>query len=260
MKRFATLAGLAVILTTSACFFDDDHFGPCENGQGERVTRELNLPDFTAIDLRIDAQVYIEQGDEQFVEVRAQRNIIDLLNRDVRDGEWEIEFDQCAFDFSTVEIWITVKDLDRVGNSASGDIEGLSLFNLSTLDVFVSGSGDISLTVDAFDLDIRNSGSGDIEIDVQASDVSARISGSGDVELYGFTDDLSVTVSGSGDFEGFGLEAQTADLTISGSGFIECWVTDYLDVFISGSGNVYYKGFPAIDVNITGSGDLINAN
>lgn len=240
MKRVSILAAVVAILTTPACFFDDD-FPHCVNGRGNPDTEVLDIPDFSGIELNIQADVYIEQGAEQRVEVRAQENIIDEIKRDVHGGVWEIEFERCAMDFSKVEIWITLPEVDLLRLSSSGNITGSGQIDANLLDLIISGSGDI-------------------ELDVDAAGIDATISGSGDIRMFGQTQNLDVLTSGSGDFEGFGLEAENADLTISGSGDIECHVTGSMDVTISGSGDIFYKGNPAIDVNISGSGKLVNAN
>lgn len=242
MKQFAVLTGLMVLMTLPACvFIDDDHGINCVNGHGDRVTEVLNLSNFSGISLTIPAKVFLRQGDEQRVEVEAQENIIDLIERDVRNEVWEIEFEDCAFSYSLVEITITLPDLDLVEITSSGDVY--------TLEQFEVGS-----------LELRLSGSGNMRVDAATLDVDARISGSGDIRMDGTCQDLYVLISGSGDFEGFGLEAENAECIISGSGNIETLVTENLDVTISGSGNVYYRGTPLIDVSISGTGKVVNAN
>lgn len=229
------------MLAIPSCIFIDDDFGNCVNGGGDPVSEELDIPPFTGIALSIKADVFLEQGPEQKVVVTAQENIIDIIERDVDNGIWKIDFDGCAFSFTDVKITITLPELEKVVNSSSGDVRGIGQFDTNLLDLLISGSGDI-------DLDVTDVG------------IDATISGSGDIQLNGQTQDLDVLISGSGSFEGFGLQAQTADLTISGSGDIECTVLDDMDVTISGSGDVYYKGNPTIDVTISGSGKLIDAN
>ena len=63
MKRILFLAvGLALTLTQFSCDVDfdfDDGIGPCVRGNGNNVSRELNLPNFTGIDLDISAEVII---------------------------------------------------------------------------------------------------------------------------------------------------------------------------------------------------------
>ena len=278
MKQLAMLAGICVLMTTTSClFFDEDPF--CENGRGDRVTEILNLPEFTGIHLGISATVFLKQGAEQKVEVFAQENIIEILERDVSNGVWDIEFEKCVFDFKDVEITITLTDLDEVKISSSGDIIGLDEFEVDDVELAISGSGDMELDLVANSVDVRISGSGDMELDlvaetidtrisssgdfdadIDADDLDVKITGSGDCQVEGTVEDLEVSISSSGDFHGFDLESHDAMLRISGSGDIQCWVTDTMDVTISGSGSVYYIGYPSIDVEITGSGNLVDKN
>jgi hypothetical protein len=58
----------------------------------------------------------------------------------------------------------------------------------------------------------------------------------------------------------FNLEAKNADVEIRGSGDVEVFATDFLNVDIDGSGDVFYKGNPEITLRIDGSGELENAN
>ncbi|MBK7406955.1 MAG: DUF2807 domain-containing protein [Saprospirales bacterium] len=259
MKQLAIVAGALAILAMPSCFLlNDDEV--CVNGRGDRVTELLAIPDFTGIELNIAADVYIVQGPAQKIEVEAQQNIIDLLKRDVRDDVWRIEFDRCTFDYSLVEITITVPDLNLIRINSSGDINGLGQFLANDMELVLTGSGDLQLDLVAGKVNTRISGSGDLELDVEANELDATISGSGDFRAAGQTQDLNVLTSGSGDFKGYELEAKNAALKISGSGDIQCLVTDNMDVTITGSGSVHYKGFPVINVTITGSGDLVNEN
>ena len=259
MKQLAIMAGALTILAMPSCFLlNDDEV--CVNGRGDRITEVLAIPDFTGIELNIAADVYIVQGPEQKIEVEAQQNIIDLLNRDVRDDVWEIDFDRCTFDFSLVEITITVPDLNLIRINSSGDIDGIGQFLANDMEIVLAGSGDLQLDLVAGIVNTRLSGSGDLDLDVEANGLDSVISGSGDFRTTGQTQDLDVLISGSGDFKGYGLEAKNAALKISGSGDIQCLVTDNMDVTITGSGSVHYKGNPQISVTITGSGDLVNEN
>ena len=63
-------------------------------GEGPKVTKTLAIDDFTGIGVSIGAEVYLRQGNKQKVEIKAQQNIIDLINRDVRGGKWKIKLEK----------------------------------------------------------------------------------------------------------------------------------------------------------------------
>ena len=245
MKRILFLAvGLALTLTQFSCDVDfdfDDGIGPCVRGNGNNVSRELNLPNFTGIDLDISAEVIITQGDNFKVTVEGESNIIAELETDVRNGIWEIDYDHCVRDHDDVTIFITMPRVRSLSISGSGVITST---NIMTVD-------DINLSI---------SGSGKIDVGLKADDIFSRISGSGKVVLEGEANSLEHNVSGSGDLFAFLLQTRNADIRVSGSGNSEVKVTDNLNVRISGSGDVYYRGRPQVEVSVSGSGKLVNAN
>lgn len=238
------MAGAALLTLTPGCFInvddDEDIFG-CVNGDGPVVTEDLSLPAFTGIDLKISAQVFIRQGDQQSVSVEGKQDLIDELELDIQNGVWDIEFDRCVRDLGSMKIFITVPDVSSLAISGSGDI-----ISENTMVV-----GDIELKI---------SGSGTIDVGLEADDINARISGSGVISMEGVGDVLDLNISGSGDLNAFGMTLRVADINISGSGDAEVFVTDSLLVRISGSGDVFYKGNPAVDVSISGSGRVVDAN
>lgn len=238
------LAGAAMLTTTPGCFIDvddDENVFGCLIGSGPIVTEELDLPAFNGVELSISAQVFIRQGNEQSVTVEGKQNLIDELERDVRNGIWDIEFDRCVTNMDEMKIFITVPDLTSLKISGSGDIVSENTFVIG-------------------DIDLNISGSGTIDLGLEADDINARISGSGKINMEGIGDQLDLDVSGSGDLTAFGLTLRTADITISGSGDAEVFVTDTLLVRISGSGDVFYKGNPSVDVSISGSGRVVDSN
>lgn len=239
MKALKYFLIIAIALGMQSCVLDDVF--DCEHGRGGIIEETFSLGDIHTINLRMDATVYLTQGDERSVTISAQANIIDEIDFRVRNRELVIDNDRCLRNYDPVEIYITTPDIRELKIAGSGSI-----------------ISENELVVD--DLQLSISGSGDMDLDILADDVFARISGSGDMHLQGVIDDLNFSVSGSGNLHAFDLETQTADITISGSGNAEVTVVQSLDVRISGSGDVYFRGDPLIDSRISGSGKIIDDN
>ena len=233
---------LTMILMTSCQDRGNNGLFNCIEGEGDVVTQELLINEFTSVKSRGTSQVYITQGNEIKVEVEGQQNIIDNIEVDIQNGVWEIEFDKCQRNFTDLKIYITMPIIKSLEVSGSGDMFGQDAFVVDDIDLKVDGSGSIDVAIDG------------------ATEVDARISGSGKIKLEGTTNYLGSKISGSGDLEAYDLEANIGNLKIVGSGDAEVTVYDELDVRIEGSGDVYYKGNPIINVDITGSGDLKNMN
>lgn len=246
MNYFKYLFLVVAISTCSVgCYFADDDDGGgflnCENGEGNVVTQILDVPEFTGIQLNNSIDVYLQQGLEQKVEMEAQENIIDLLELDVQDDIWDIEFDRCIRDHKDIKLYITAPLIDFIGVSGSGQVYGEN-------------------QLEGEDLELKIVGSGDIDLAVLVQKIDARISGSGNIDLEGLAEEFEVKITASGDYNAFDLETQKGEITINASGDAEVLVNETLDITINGSGDVDYKGYPLLDIEINGSGDVNNAN
>jgi hypothetical protein len=233
--RFSTLF-IAIAIISIQC--TAQNWGTGIKGEGPKVTKNLDIASFDGIGLSISADVYVRQGSPQSVKIEAQQNIIDNLERNVSNGVWKISFDKNVRGHDGVKIWITVSDLNKIAVSGSGDVIGEGKFNnLGSLDLSISGSGNINLNANSKSL-------------------SAAISGSGDMKLMGETGDCEMKITGSGDISAFDLDAKSCAVKITGSGDSSVNVRENLDVSIVGSGDVFYKGRPSVRSKITGSGDV----
>lgn len=248
---------LLLVLASSFVFTGCDLDEICERGKGTRVTQEIFVPEMTGLNLSVAANVYITQDSVQKIEITAQENIIELLKLDVdSDGVWKIDFEGCVRKISEVDIHISVKDLESLKVTGSGDIVGQNRFDVADLDLKISGSGSIQLDYDADQVTTSITGSGTIISDLTAASIESKVAGSGDVTMVGTVDELDHRVTGSGDFSGFDLIAQNVYVKISASGDADVHAVQTLEVDISGSGSVTYDGSPQVTTNITGSGNV----
>jgi hypothetical protein len=240
-----------------------------------------NVSGFSKVEFRIAGKLYIRQGNSEKVEIEASKDMLSKIETEVEGsrliihtpGTWNWKSDD-----DNVKVYVTVKNLEALSASGSGDVIGESKFSTNDLDLKVSGSGSLKIDVESSgDIDADVSGSGQLmvsgtskgfESSVSGSgrtemkvNVSGKtdfaISGSGKIEAAGRTDDLEISISGSGKVLGANFETNKCDVRISGSGNVEISVKEELDSHISGSGSVSYKGNPSkINNNASGSGTL----
>jgi len=205
--------------------------------------RTVDTGSFTELSLGIPAQLYLKQGSSEKVEIECDDDIFDRIEFDESGDRLSIKKEEKwnwrdGWRNSEVTIYITMKEVERLAVSGSGDLEGNGSFEVDDLDLAVSGSGDISIEIEGDELEMRISGSGSIELAGTADEVEARISGSGRVKA----EDLTVNFF---------------DAAISGSGSCYITVKEEIDARISGSGSVYYAGNPdRINSSSSGSGKV----
>ena len=214
--------------------------------RAEEQTRKVDP--FTEISLRIGAKVHLEQGAKTNLEIVAKPSTLDEIITEVKDGKLIIRFPNKDFFWKTfqpgdITINITTPEIKGLGISGSGDIIAEDQIKTKTLDMAVSGSGNIRLS------------------DLSAERVKSAISGSGDIVLAGkiAARDLSVAISGSGNFKGLDYSADDVTIKIAGSGNVGIEANNNLYIRTAGSGNVTYKGKPLIDQSIAGSGTVKSA-
>jgi hypothetical protein len=217
-------------------------FGACMIGNGNIITENRNIAAFNAVNSEGDYDVYISSDSINEVIVEAPSNVINYIETEVVGEKLIISTKpmRCIQTSEPIKIHIKTTGLNLLELEGSGNIFTNSLHSAS--------------------LNIELSGSGNIETAVNSQNINATITGSGDIKMSGTSVISDFKVTGSGEIKAFGLMQEKAFATITGSGDIEVFSTTLLDVKITGSGNVYYKGNPQMQIHITGSGSVNNSN
>ena len=161
---------------------DGDWFvGPSERGSGRIVTETRQVSGFDEVELSYPAEVLIQQGNTESLEVEADDNLLPNLKTQVRNGKLEIfyrrEDGKHVNPTKTPKITIVVKDLSDVDFNSAGEltIEKLKTDNLG---VSLSGAGNLNLE------------------DIQVKGLGVNLSGAGSVTASGSAEDLDMNISG----------------------------------------------------------------
>lgn len=211
-------------------------------GSGNVISESRQLPEFREIRLEGQGKVALTQGNQSSLEVTTDDNILPFIETEVKNGKLVISREKGKNLRPTkLNFTITVKDLEGISIAGSGDV---SCNNKLVSDDFyakISGSGDITLSVDTAHLE-------------------SDISGSGSIYLSGSANSYDATITGSGDVDAFDLRARESSVVITGSGNCRVSIADKLRAKITGSGDVLYKGHPQVNKTITGSGSVKDRN
>lgn len=247
-------------------------------------TKEVrNVGTFTKISFRAPGKLYLRQGSPQKVELEGKKDVLQEIETDLEGsrlvigpkGNWS---GWKWGDDDEITVYITVKDIEGISVSGSGDVIGQTKITAGDLDLNVSGSGNLNIDADASgEVDADVSGSGDLNLKGKCrefnSDVSGSgkvnltiniaeeaefgISGSGKIEASGTAATVKASISGSGKVLASNLETNRIEVRISGSGDVEINVKNEIDANISGSGTVSYKGNPSkVNSHSSGSGSV----
>jgi len=231
------LAVISGFLTTPIGFLT---IPGCVMGSGNVESETRTVDTFHSVELGGWGNLYVTQDGISDIRIEAEDNILPLLQTYVSDNVLVIEHEKfkCIRPVKPVNVYVSMEEVKRLSLSGSGKIIGQTGIISDSLDVRVSGSGDIDLEVDTEEL-------------------KTTISGSGSAQLKGDATAHDVTISGSGNIQSYDLATEKSTIKVFGSGKSEVSVSDDLDVTIAGSGDVYYKGDPAnLNTQISGSGKL----
>lgn len=201
-----------------------------------------NVSGFKGIELSGSYDYFITQGSKEAVRVEAPKELLPKIITEVKDGVLHVytkaNINWNIFRNEKIAVYITVKDINSIALSGSGDLD------------FKEG-------INATELKIKLSGSGDVEGKINATSVEGSLAGSGDVKLSGRTQNLKVKLVGSGDFSARELQSTNAYVELVGSGDVDVYASGNLNAKLSGSGDIGYSGNPkSVSKTKSGSGDI----
>lgn len=176
-------------------------------------------------------------------EVRLESNGFDLSKviTEVDGDKLEIKLEKGNYKSVDLKVYITVRELESVGNGGSGNMKLNSDFGANSFNIGLSGSGSITTK------------------NINAEKLTVGMSGSGKITIEGGqADEAIIGQSGSGDFEAINFTAEYVKIGKSGSGDSSIGVTESFTVGSSGSGNIYYRGNPEKQsIGVSGSAKVI---
>lgn len=208
-------------------------------------TEERHVSPFSEVVLKIDAEVHIDQGSKQSIEINGNPSDIGKIITDVKDRKLSIRFN--------------TRDMLIGKTTASKVIINITIPEITAISLSGSGKIIIEDPIKARIIDFSLTGSGMIDVHhLESEKVSATLSGSGQLILAGkqIPESLNIIRSGSGIITANKLKVKEVTIKSSGSGNCYVFPTEKLNVSTSGSGDIFYNGDPAINSRISGSGSI----
>lgn len=229
MKKVTSILLVCIVAFVSACNL--------KTYKGDPTTEKRSVEKYTKIKIKGPFDVTIDSNKDASLTIIAPSDAIADIETRVVNGELILDINNSGFMSPDIEVVIANDQLEAISIGGSGSFSG-----------DVQSKQDLKLTI---------GGSGSIDIKSNADQIYANISGSGNINAVGECEKLEAAISGSGNMNFGEMEAQDADVEISGSGGMKVNVSGNLEASLSGSGSIAYSGEPAtVDKTVSGSGSI----
>ena len=204
-------------------------------GSGVIKSETRRVSGFDSIDFSGIGSLTIIQGNEEYLKIDAEENLIPHIESVVRARKLSIGFKERINIIPSKDILFTlsVKDVKQL------DVNGLGY-------VFSS-----KLHIDK--LNVHSSGSSQVNLSALTCDVlNVEISGAGIFKIDGIVDTQSIDVGGAGVYDAGNLRSKNARIKISGAGSAILWVENTLEAELSGVTALRYFGKPSLVKRVSG--------
>lgn len=234
---------LFMVLLFTGC--QKENMGDCFKSTGSVTTEMRSLPTFKYLEVEDNVNVQILFGDDFQAEIEAGKNLLSLIETEVRDETLFIRNNnKCNWVRSykvPVKVTLYCGQLESIIARGYGEIETLD--TVRTDEFLVEqwlASGIVKLRLNTPSVFLKSN------------------TGPADFECSGTVDYLYAYNSSQGIFKLAEIQARKALIWNTGVGDIHVNVSDSLEMLIDRIGDIYFTGNPDyVEATITGSGEAI---
>jgi hypothetical protein len=197
-------------------------------GSGNVITKEVEVGDFSRIDASAAFEVNVTVGETPSLTLRIDDNVEPRLDVGVSGDTLRIGVK------SPLGVMNATLEADVVVTSLEG-IEGSGAVNVQ-LDDTISGDS----------LEVRLSGASTTNGSLEVETLDVELSGASNVDLTGTAGSVTANASGASTVDLSGLEAEEAEIELSGASNGTVNVTGTLSAAASGASHLEYRGSPNV--------------
>ena len=147
-------------------------------------TENRSVSDYDKISVAGSFDVKLAKGKEGAISIKADENLMEYIETEVKDGHLKIQPKKGYQISSTKTILITVpfEMVDAISLAGSGNVSSTDVLNAADLNLSLAGSGGMDLPVSIKNLKANIAGSGNIKLSGNAEVLKCEIAGSGNLD------------------------------------------------------------------------------
>jgi hypothetical protein len=233
-NKFVTLISFSLVLLNSCIFIS-----PSKKGNGHVVEQNRKVSSFDQIKVSRGMNVYISQGDETRVVVKADENLLDIIRTDVDNHTLKITTTENIRRANSKKVYVTVPEISGVTSVAGSNVFSENVLHSKQLGVTSSAGSNIKLEVNAGDLNASASAGSNIKLEGKARSFTGKASSGANIKAE---------------------ELTIADCNAKASSGANIWitVTEKFEAKANSGGNVIYFGQPkSTDTESSSGGNIV---
>ncbi|MEA5428315.1 head GIN domain-containing protein [Arcicella lustrica] len=194
-----------------------------------QLTKEnRSLAGFKTIRVTSGIDLYIKQGNTQSVIVNADKDKINDIVTEVKDGGLSIYVENSKWGWfnwnsKPVKVYVTIKDLAGISATGGSDVYSENKLDLIKLNVSATGGSDVKLELDADEL-------------------TCQTTGGSDVTLVGTATVFKASSTGGSDLKASDLRTSFCSVSSTGGSDAYVWAEKEISITATGGSDVYHKG------------------
>lgn len=210
-----------------------------EDGNGNVVTQERSITeDFTEIKGSSGLDIYLTQGSENKVTVKADENLHQYIETNIENGQLHITTSENIGDSEAKNVYVTFKNLTRIVASSGAEISGTSV-------------------VKSKDLSLKCTSGAEMELEVFSQSLSASTSSGDNMKLSGKASTFNADASSGSELEAKELLTINCTAEASSGAEVTVNVKEKLETQVGSGGEINYYGNPlSINSNESYSGSV----
>lgn len=235
-KILAVLLSVIPLLIASCLYI-----GPSEKGNGNVTEETREVGPFTGIKVSRGMNVYICQGSPAKVVVKADENLMDLIETRVEDGILKITITGAIRKASEKKVLVTVEEIESISTTSGSNVFSDSVITSPSLKISASAGSNLNLAINSEEVEFSAFAGSNINLEGKAGEFEGNASAGSNVRAGGLATKISRVKASSG-----------ANIWIQ--------VDEKLDGKASSGGNVFYSGNPQNTEIHSSSGGNVKKN
>ena len=234
-NNIVVLLSLSLVIILSSCIF----IGPSRKGNGHVVEQNRKVSSFDKIKVSRGMNVYISQGNEIRVVVKADENLLNIIRTEVDNHTLKVTTSENIRRASSKKVFVTVPEISEITSVAGSNVFSENVLHTKQLGITSSAGSNIKLEIDTGEL-------------------NASASAGSNIKLEGISKSFTGKASSGANIKAEELTTAGCSARVSSGANIFITVTENLEAHASSGGNIIYFGQPkSTDTESSSGGNVV---